>query len=76
MAGPLAAAIAGAASGGLIGALVGWNMPEERVKQYEEGVKNGGILMGVRAKTDEDAAHFTKHWSKANGQHVYPSDAR
>lgn len=75
VAGPLAAALAGAgagaASGGLIGALVGWNMPEERVKQYEEGIKQGGILMGVRAKTDEDAEHFHRHWSDANGQHVY-----
>lgn len=75
VAGPLAAAIAGAgagaASGGLIGALVGWNMPEERVKQYEEGVKNGGILMGVRAKTDEDAAHLERHWTASKGQHVY-----
>lgn len=75
VAGPLAAAIAGAgagaASGGLIGALVGWNMPEERVKQYEEGIKKGGILMGLRAKTDEDAEHFQRHWSEAKGQHVY-----
>lgn len=75
VAGPLAAAIAGAgagaASGGLVGALVGWSMPEERVKQYEEGVKNGGILMGVRAKNDEDADHFAQNWKDANGQHVY-----
>jgi len=75
VAGPLAAAIAGAgagaASGGLIGALVGWNMPEERVKQYEEGIQKGGILMGVRAKTDEDAEHFQRHWADAKGQHVY-----
>ena len=36
IAGPLAAAAAGAgagaAGGGLLGALIGWNMPEERVK--------------------------------------------
>lgn len=75
VAGPLAAAIAGAgagaASGGLIGALVGWNMPEERVKQYEKGIKQGGILMGVRTKTDEDAEHLQRHWSDAKAQHVY-----
>jgi len=57
--GPLAAAIAGAgagaATGGLVGALVGWNMPEERVKRYEEGIKKGGILVGVRPRNDEDA---------------------
>ena len=75
IAGPLAAAVAGAgagaASGGLIGALVGWSMPEERVKHYEEGLKNGGILMGLRAKNDDDASHFETNWKTNNGQHVY-----
>ncbi len=75
VAGPLAAALAGAgagaASGGLVGALIGWNLPEERVKHYEEGIKNGGILVGVRARSDEDAEHFEREWRGANGQHVY-----
>ena len=75
VAGPIAAAIAGAgagaASGGLIGALVGWNMPEERVKEYEEGMKNGGILMGLRTKDDADADHLATAWRTNNGQHVY-----
>ena len=71
VAGPLAAAIAGAAGGGLIGGLIGMGMPEERVKEYDEGVRNGGILMGVHAKTDEDAAHFENHWRTTGGQKVY-----
>ncbi len=75
IAGPLAAAIAGAgagaASGGLIGALVGWGMPEERVKKYEEGVKNGGILMGVHAKDDADAAHLENQWKTNGGREIY-----
>jgi hypothetical protein len=75
IAGPLAAAVAGAgagaAGGGLIGALIGWGMPEERVKQYEQGVKNGGILMGVHAKNDEDAAHFENQWRTSGGEQVY-----
>ena len=75
VAGPVAAAIAGAgagaAGGGLIGALVGWGMPEERVKEYEEGVKNGGILMGVNAKNDEDAEHLHSAWTTGRGQQVY-----
>ena len=75
IAGPLAAAAAGAgagaAGGGLLGALIGWNMPEERVKHYEEGVKNGGILMGVRAKNDDDASHFENQWKQNRGEHVY-----
>src|SRR6476469_3614753 len=52
VAGPLAAAIAGAgagaATGGVVGALIGWNIPEERVKKYDEGIRKGGILLGVR----------------------------
>ena len=74
IAGPLAAAIAGAgagaAGGGLIGALVGWNMPEERVKHYEEGMKNGGILLGLHARNDSDADHLENAWKSHNGQHV------
>ena len=75
VAGPIAAAIAGAgagaAGGGLIGALIGWNMPEERVKEYEEGVKNGGILMGVHARSDEDAAYLENEWRQTRGENVY-----
>lgn len=75
IAGPLAAAVAGAgagaAGGGLIGALIGWGIPEERVKRYEEGVKNGGILMGVHARDDEDAAHLENRWRANGGQEVY-----
>ena len=75
IAGPIAAAIAGAgagaASGGLIGALVGWNMPEERVKEYEEGMKKGGILMGLRAKDDADAEHLENAWKSNRGEYVY-----
>lgn len=75
VAGPLAAAVAGAgagaASGGLLGALVGWSMPEERVKHYESGIQNGGILMGLRAKNDEDASHLEGQWKEHRGEHVY-----
>ena len=55
----------------LIGALIGWNMPEERVKEYEEGVKNGGILMGVHARSDEDAAYLENEWRQNRGENVY-----
>ena len=75
IAGPLAAAVAGAGAGGvaggLIGALVGWNMPEERIKEYEEGIKNGGILMGVKPRNEEDAAYLENDWKTNHGDHVY-----
>ena len=76
IAGPLAAALAGAgaggAAGGLVGALIGWSIPEERVKEYESGLRNGGILMGVRPRNDADATHLEEHWrTQAGGQSVY-----
>ncbi|WP_244146420.1 hypothetical protein [Comamonas antarctica] len=75
VAGPLAAALAGAgagaAGGGVIGALIGWNIPEERVKHYEEGIKQGGILMGMRAKNEEDALYLEDQWKQNRGEHVY-----
>lgn len=74
LAGPLAAGLAGAGAGGitggLVGALIGWGIPEERVKHYETGIKEGGILMGVRPRSPEDAAYFEENW-KGSGEHVY-----
>ena len=61
VAGPIAAALAGAgaggATGGLIGALIGAGMPEERARVYDSGVRDGGIVIGAKAR---DAAHATE----------------
>ena len=66
VAGPIAAALAGAGAGavagGAIGALVGAGIPEERVKEYESGLRDGGIVMGVRPRTPEDRAYFDAEW--------------
>ncbi|MGA9998224.1 MAG: hypothetical protein WBP93_22620, partial [Pyrinomonadaceae bacterium] len=74
VAGPLAAALAGAgaggATGGLIGALIGAGIPEERVKRYEEGVRNGGIVMGVTPRSDEDADYLQSEWKTHHGEDV------
>ncbi|MBD0325971.1 MAG: hypothetical protein ICV68_06055 [Pyrinomonadaceae bacterium] len=75
VAGPLAAGLAGAgaggATGGIIGALIGAGIPEERVKHYETGLKEGGIVMGVNARSDEDAEYFENDWRNNRGEHVY-----
>ena len=75
IAGPLAAGIAGAgaggAAGGVIGALICWGIPEERVKRYESGIKRGGILMGVKARSDADAQYFQQEWQRNKGTEVY-----
>ncbi|HST51189.1 MAG TPA: hypothetical protein VLJ61_04190 [Pyrinomonadaceae bacterium] len=75
VAGPIAAGLAGAgaggATGGIIGALIGAGIPEERVKHYEKGLKEGGIVMGVTPRSDEDAAYFEDEWKKNHGEEVY-----
>lgn len=67
IAGPLAAGVAGAGAGGvtagLVGALIGWGIPEDTLKEYETDVKNGGILIGLNSKNDEDARRFQNEWN-------------
>jgi len=75
VAGPLLAGLAGAgaggATGGIIGALIGAGIPEERVKHYETGLKEGGIVMGVNTRSDEDAEYLETDWKNNRGEHVY-----
>lgn len=75
IAGPVAAALAGAgaggAAGGLLGALIGWGIPEERIKEYESGIREGGILMGVRPRNEDDAVHIEERWRAARGESIF-----
>lgn len=75
VAGPLAAALAGAGAGGLtgglVGALIGSGIPEDRAVAYEEGIKNGGMVVGVNPRTDEDAEYFENEWRNNRGEHIY-----
>ncbi len=75
LAGPVAVALAAAGAAGLavglVGALSDWGIPEERAKQYETGIHDGGILMGVKPRSDEDARHFEQQWEAIGGQHLH-----
>jgi hypothetical protein len=73
--GPLAVALAGAGVAGmtfgLIAALSDWGIPKERAEQYDEAVRKGGILLGLKPHSVEDARYFERQW-KANGaQYVH-----
>ena len=78
VAGPIAAALAGAGAGsitgGLIGGLIGAGIPEERARIYETGVKEGGIVLGVRPRSDDDADYFAREWKNSRGEHIYGRD--
>jgi len=55
-AGPLVAALtglgAGAAAGGVTGALIGLGIPEHEAKFYHKEIEKGGILVGVYTHSD------------------------
>ncbi|HYN85758.1 MAG TPA: hypothetical protein VER32_10910 [Pyrinomonadaceae bacterium] len=74
IAGPIAAALAGAgaggATGGLFGALIGAGIPEHRAKVYDASLRAGGILLGVEAKTDEEAPELEKLFEDLGAEYV------
>jgi hypothetical protein len=74
IAGPIAAALAGAgaggATGGLIGGLIGAGIPEHRAKVYETGIRGGGILLGVEAKTDDEVEKLEQLLEDVGAQYV------
>jgi hypothetical protein len=74
VAGPIAAALTGAGAAGLaaglIGALGDWGIPEERIRHYEAGIREGGILMMVEARSGDDARHIAQQWKAIGGQHI------
>jgi hypothetical protein len=63
--GPIAAALAGAgagaATGGLIGALVGAGIPEDRARVYDKGIREGGVVIGTRARDEVHAAEIEQN---------------
>jgi hypothetical protein len=45
----------GAAGGGLLGALIGYGIPEDQARRYETGIREGNIVMGVTPRSGGDA---------------------
>lgn len=42
--------------------MLGAGIPEDRVKEYESGLREGGIVMGVNPRTPEDRTCFDREW--------------
>ena len=75
IAGPIAVGLVGAGAGvitgGFIGALVGWGIPEARAKLYESGIEGGNIVIGVIPRDEEDAKYLENEWLSNNGQETH-----
>lgn len=77
VAGPLAGALAGAGAGGaagsLVGALIGAGIPEEHAKMYEKDVKEGGMVLGVHPRTEDDRDYLRSQYDESGASNVYSS---
>lgn len=74
-AGPVAVALTAAGAvgvtGGLIGALANWGVPKKRLEQYENGIREGGILFAIEARSQNDAAELARRWQACGGVDVH-----
>ena len=74
VAGPIAGAIAGAGAGGatgtLVGALIGAGIPDDRAAEYERGIKEGGIVLGTRAKDEKHAAELERDFTDYGARNI------
>ncbi len=73
-AGPIMAALSGAAigatAGGLGGALVGYGIPEYEAKLYAGKVEAGHILIGIHAINDDEAEAARKALERAGAEDI------
>ena len=78
--GTLAAALTGAGAGGalgaLIGGLIGHGIPEERARMYDRGIREGGIVMGVTPRSQQDVEYFEREWTACGGEFICCSSTR
>ncbi len=66
-AGPIAAALSGAVTGGIAGGLIDWGVPEDVGQRFEQRVREGKILAVVRTddnKINEAADIFRRHGAR------------
>jgi hypothetical protein len=74
-AGPIAVALTAAGAVGLAGALIGaltkWGIPKRRIEEYERGIREGGILIGVKPRSDTDASTLVREWQASGGVLVH-----
>src|SRR5579859_1239332 len=73
-AGPILAALSGAAigaaAGGIAGGLIGLGIPEIEAKRYEGKLKEGNILISVHTENSEEIKRAKEIFTQANAQDI------
>jgi len=74
VAGPIMAALSGAAvggiAGGIVGALVGLDIPEYEAKRYEGKIRNGNILISVHTDDHSQRDRARKVFERAGAEDI------
>ncbi|HVL00781.1 MAG TPA: hypothetical protein VM553_13255 [Dongiaceae bacterium] len=73
-AGPIMAALGGAAvggaAGGITGALVGMGIPEYEAKHYDGKIKSGNVLIAVHTDTSEEKKAVEEIYKRAGAEDI------
>lgn len=74
VAGPIMAALAGggagAVAGGVVGGLVGLGIPESNAKAYEVVLREGGVVLGVIPRTDNDDEAIREYFQEMRAENI------
>ena len=60
----------GGSLGALVMALVGRRIPQDRAGLYDRGLCEGGIVIGVTPRSQQDAEHLSREWAAAGGTQI------
>jgi hypothetical protein len=75
VAGPIAFALAGggagAITGGVLGALIGAGIPEANAEAYQDALRNGGVVLGVVPRDEDEARTIQEKFRNLRGESVY-----
>lgn len=78
VAGPIAAALAGAGAGavvgGAVGGLIGLGVPESNARAYETVLAEGGVVLGVVARNDDDIEIIKESFKDHGGENIVTSN--
>ncbi|WP_051663920.1 hypothetical protein [Dyadobacter crusticola] len=74
IAGPVVAGITGAITGRTLGGIIGARIPSTHSETYEEGVKEGGIIISVDPKNMAERDSIIQDFKQQNGRDILTND--